>query len=521
VVDFRRYNGFSFEAFFSSSSLASMTKLPPEPADDKSGAPSGFSPEQIDEKLDQLWPKNVRAAAQSSLPLGQRVAHFNIRALLGQGAFGVVYLADDTIENRPVALKLPRVEVLCNPERRKRFSAEAELAIQFDHPGIVKVYQCETEGPTPFIASSWCDGGDLGNWRAQQTAHGADLPPWEDVVEIMAVVADAVDYAHRQGVTHRDLKPANILLCRRLDQASEGKSGLAGFHPKVTDFGLAKLSDPSIEDASASLLVGTPIYMAPELLNRTNDICDDPALADVYSLGAILFEMLAGASPIQGETYFEVLSNIRNEPSLRLSHFRKDLPVELTVICAACLHKNPAARYESAARLAEDLRRCLSGKPVAGKAINVAARGKFWFGRKDWYSIAGWFAIGSQSLVTTWLVLSDFFKVVFGVLTMQEYLTILPQLIFIAVATSFSMILLGIFTLSRKRWAAWGGVALAAFNLLAPISALLSQPLIFNEVYNANDPYFSFKIHLILLLCFLSQLVLFLCAAWPAKRTRI
>ena len=497
-----------------------MNEFPDDSVTDQSGDQSGLSKQQIDEKLDQLWPKNVPAAAQSNLPLGQRVAHFTIRALLGHGAFGVVYLADDTIENRPVALKLPRLEVLCNPEKQKRFSAEAELAIQFDHPGIVKVYQCDTEGPTPYIACAWCDGGDLGNWKAQQTAQGEDQPPWEDVVELMADVADAVHYAHEQGVAHRDLKPANILLCRRLDQASSEKTGLASFRPKVTDFGLAKLNDPSIHDASSSLLVGTPIYMAPELLNRTSEMRTDPALADVYSLGAILFEMLSGFSPIRGETYFEVLSNIRNEPSLRLNQFRKNLPVELTVICASCLHKNPAARYESAARLAEDLRLCLSGEPVTGKAIHAFARGKFWFGRKDWYSIAGWFAIGSQALVTTWLVLSDFFKVVFGVLTMQEYLNILPQLILIAATTSLSMILLGALTIKRKRWAAWGGVALSAFNLVAPVMALLNRPVIFNEVYNANDPYFSFKIHLILFLCCASQLVLFLCAAWPAKRGR-
>ncbi len=480
----------------------------------------GLSKQQIDEKLDQLWPKNVRTAAQSNLPIGQHVAHFKIRAHLGQGAFGVVYLADDTIENRPVALKLPRVEVLWNPEKRKRFSAEAELAIQFDHPGIVSVFQYETEGPTPYIASAWCDGGDLGKWKTQQAARGEYKPPWKHVVELLADVADAVHYAHEQGVTHRDLKPANILLCRRLDQASEENSGLASFRPKVTDFGLAKLNDPSIGDACSSLLVGTPIYMAPEQFNRASDKLTDPALADVYSLGAILFETLSGISPIKGETYFEVLSNIQNESALRLNQVRRDLPTALTVICDTCLHKNPEARYESAARLAEDLRLCLSGKPVTGKTIHAIARAKFWFGRKDWYSIAGWFAIGSQTVVTTWLVLSDFFKVVFDVLTMQEYLAILPQLIWIAATTSLTMILLGAFTIKRRRWAAWGGVALSAYNLSAPISAFMNQPVIFNEVYTANDPYFSFKIHLILLLCFLGQLVLFLCAAWPTKPAR-
>ena len=481
---------------------------------------SRLSQQLIDEKLDQLWPQDVRAAIHSNLPLGQRVAHFKIRALLGNGAFGVVYLADDMIENRPVALKLPRLEVLCDPEKRRRFAQEAGLAMGFEHPGIVKVHQCDMEGPTPYIASSWCDGGDLGNWRNQQAAQGADLPPWEHVVELMADVADAVHYAHEQGVVHRDLKPANILLCRRLDETSDEKSGLASFFPKVTDFGLAKMNDPSIVDASSSLLVGTPIYMAPELLNRASDVTTDSKSADIYSLGAILFEMLSGVSPIKGETYFEVLSNIRNEAPHRLSQVRRGLPAELSIICSACLHKNPAARYESAAELAEDLRRCLAGRPITGRAINAIERGKFWFGRKDWFSIAGWFAIGSQSLVTTWLILGDFFKVVFGVLTLEQYVDLLPQLILIAIMTSFSMIVLSVFTIKRKWWAAWGGVALSAINLSAPVIAMVNRPIIFDDIYDSNDPYFSFNIHLILFLCFFCQLVLFICAAWPTKPRR-
>jgi len=494
-----------------------MNKLSDESPESENDDQVSLSQKWIAEKLDELWPHNIRAAVQSNLPLGQRVAHFKIRALLGSGGFGVVYLADDMIENRPVALKLPRLEVLCSPEKRQRFSLEAELAIGFDHPNIVKVYQCDIEGPTPYIASAWCDGGDLGNWKHEQAAQGAGLPPWEHVVELMAGVADGVHYAHEQGVVHRDLKPANILLCRRLDEASQERSGLASLFPKVADFGLAKMNDPSIVDANSSLLVGTPIYMAPELLNRASDNRADPRSADVYSLGAILFTMLSGVLPMKGETYFEVLSNIRHETPLRLSQLRKDLPPELSTICAACLNKNPAARYESAARLAEDLRLSLAGEPVAGKVINAASRSRFWFGRKDWFSIAGWFAVGSQSLVTIWLMVGDFFKVAFGLLSLQEYLSLLPLLILIAIMTSFSMILLGVLTIKRKWWAAWGGVALSAINLSGPVVAMVNQPLIFDKLYGANDPYFSFNNHLILFLCFLCQFVLFLCAAWPNR----
>ena len=472
---------------------------------------------QISQKLDQLWSTGFRASAVTNSALGQRVANYKIRSLLGAGAFGIVYLADDELENRPVALKLPRLEVLCDPEKRQRFSSEAEIAAGFDHPGIVKIYACDMEGPTPYIATQWCDGGDLAKWNIKQIAQGNAAPAWQEVAMMMADVAEAVHYAHEQGVVHRDLKPANILLCHNLEEGSEGKSSLADFRVKVADFGLAKLNDPNIVDTHSSLLVGTPIYMAPEQL-RSGDDFSPSAATDIYSLGAILFEMLTGESPIQGETYFEVLANIQNQTPRSLNQFRLRIPSDLNAICSTCLRKNPAARYDSAARLAKDLRTCAAGGRVVGKSINVLARLKFWFGRQDWFSIAGWFAIGSQTLVTLWLVLGDFFKVKFGLLTMQEYVDLLPTLILIAFATSFMMIFFGAFTIKRRWWAACGGAILAAFNMSEPLLAIFRRPVIFDEIYKNSEPYFSFQIHMILLLCFAAQFFLFLCAAWPRRR---
>ena len=405
-----------------------------------------------------------------------------------------------------------------DPEKRQRFSTEAKIAASFDHPGIVEIYACEIEGPTPYIATQWCDGGDLGKWHARQLAQGDTSPPWHDVVMLMADVADAVHYAHQKGVVHRDLKPANILLCRKLTEDHQGSSGLAGFQAKVADFGLAKLNDPNIIDTHSSLMVGTPIYMAPEQLRRSNNEFSSPAAADIYSLGAILFEVLTGHSPIQGETYFEVLASIQNRSPRSLSEFPVQIPSDLNSICSICLKKNPAARYDSAAQLAADLRTCAAGDRVVGKSINVVARSKFWFGRQDWFSIAGWFAIGSQTLVTIWLVMGDFFKVKFGLVTMQEYVGLLPTLIAIAVATSFLMIFLGAFTIKRRWWAAWGGAILAAVNLSEPLFAIVNRPVMFDEIYENSEPYFSFQIHMILLLCFGSQLILFLCAAWPRRQ---
>ena len=325
---------------------------------------------QISQKLDQLWPPDSRAGSNASFAVGQQVANYKIRSLLGTGAFGVVYLADDEIENRPVALKLPRLEVLYDAAKRERFSTEAEIAASLDHPGIVKIYACEIDGPTPYIATQWCDGGDLAKWKSQQVAQGNPAPTWQDVALLMADVADAVHYAHEQGVTHRDLKPANLLLHRKPNRGSQEKPGLADFQVKVADFGLAKLNDPEIIDTHSSLMVGTPIYMAPEQLLRSVDDCTNPAAPDIYSLGAILFELLTDESPITGTTYFEVLANIQNRSPRSLSEFPLGMPTALNQICNICLKKNPAARYDSAAQLARDLRSCVSGGRVVGKSLS-------------------------------------------------------------------------------------------------------------------------------------------------------
>ena len=135
------------------------------PSDQSNQESSALLQDQISQKLDRLWSKGFDPGSRANLALGQKVANYKIRSLLGTGAFGVVYLADDEIENRPVALKLPRLEVLYDPVKRQRFSTEAEIAVSFEHPGIVKIYACDMEGPTPYIATQWCDGGDLGSGK--------------------------------------------------------------------------------------------------------------------------------------------------------------------------------------------------------------------------------------------------------------------------------------------------------------------------------------------------------------------
>ena len=309
---------------------------------------------EIDDRLNQLW---SREASPVDSPLGatvgQKLGHYKIRAYLGSGSFGIVYLADDTVNQRPVAIKLPRPEVLVDSDKRARFFNESEIVSQLDHPGIIKVFEAGIDGLTPFIATQWCNGPDLSVWLAERQRKKMALPTWQETAEFVAKLADAIHYAHQHGICHRDLKPANILLDYSLDQDADAAE-LSNYTPKVADFGLAKLADPILTATSSSLLVGTPVYMAPELIQGSESPhASKNDTADIYSLGVILFELLTGRSPIAGEGYFEVLKNIRSAPRTRLSAFRKDLPPQLEKICATCLSQKPSSTLRISGRFSK------------------------------------------------------------------------------------------------------------------------------------------------------------------------
>jgi len=214
--------------------------------------------DSLDSRLERLWSGDHEfGALHTGLKRGQQVAHFRIRALLGCGAFGFVYLADDSRTDQPVALKLP--------DKRQRFGVEAGVAEKLEHPGIVKVRESDLTGPVPFIATEWCDGPDLSQWLAIRLEDKLPVPEWRNVVELVAAVADAIEHAHEKGIAHRDLKPANILL--NSSNEDTDSQGLRQYKPQVTDFGLAKLDELAVADSRSSLMIGTPMYMAPERLN--------------------------------------------------------------------------------------------------------------------------------------------------------------------------------------------------------------------------------------------------------------
>jgi WD40 repeat protein len=327
------------------------------------------------------------SGAAGDTPLSA-LGRFAIRRELGRGGFGIVFLADDPVLGRAVALKVPRPEVLVTAELRQRFQREARASAGLDHPHIVPVHEVGEVGSLCYIVSAYCPGISLAQWLNQQT----EPVPVRDAAALLRDLAGAVQHAHAHGVVHRDLKPANILLVsggvvsgewsEREPVATIHHSPLTTHQPKITDFGLAKLAQeehPGAETQSGAI-VGTPQYMAPEQAAGKNREVG-PA-ADVYALGAMLYELLTGRPPLQGETHLDTLLQVQFSEPLPPTRLRPKLPRDLETICLKCLEKEPARRYGAACELAADLDRFLAGEPIDARPAGRLERTWKWARRR-------------------------------------------------------------------------------------------------------------------------------------------
>jgi WD40 repeat protein len=305
-----------------------------------------------------------------------QLGRFRVIRELGRGGAGIVYLAVDPLLRRNVALKVPRLDALGTPELRRRFLREAQAAAGLDHPNIVPIHEVGEIGPFCYLVSTYCPGPSLASWLKQQRE---PVSP-QVAAELVTTLAVAVHYVHSQGILHRDLKPANILLVSGGAVSGEWSgdrpptthySPLTSHQPKITDFGLAKWTEGQA-DTKTGTVVGTPFYMAPEQAEgRQRDI--GPA-TDVYALGVILYEMLTGKTPFQGEPDLNVLKQVVGQEPAPPRTRRPELPRDLEAVCLKCLEKEPRQRYATAAALAEDLHRFLAGDSTTARPAGPMRR---------------------------------------------------------------------------------------------------------------------------------------------------
>jgi WD40 repeat protein len=283
------------------------------------------------------------------------VAGYEILGELGRGGMGVVYKARQTALKRLVALKMILAGSHAGQPELERFRREAEAVARLQHPHIVQIHEVgEAEG-RPYFSLEYVAGGSLAH-----RLNGTPLPA-SQAARLVETLALAIHAAHQQGVVHRDLKPANVLL------TADGQ-------PKITDFGLAKLLEGDAGQTETGAVMGTPSYMAPEQAWGKSKVKTVGPVADVYALGAVLYELLTGRPPFRAETPLETLYQVVAEDPVPPSRFLPKVSRDLETICLKCLEKEPRKRYASALALADDLRRFLEGKPIQARPIGRVAR---------------------------------------------------------------------------------------------------------------------------------------------------
>src|SRR5262245_4431739 len=308
-----------------------------------------------------------------------------ILGVLGEGGMGVVYKAVQTAVGRVVALKMIRGGS-GSANQRARFRAEAEAAAKLTHPGIARVYEFGECAGALYFTLEFCDGGSLAN--------KLDGTPWHPAAaaRLAEMLADAVAAAHKLGIVHRDLKPGNILLAS--PHGSDGGTvtdpsartfryaALRAPHgavPKVADFGISKRLDSPDGPTATGAVVGTPSYMSPEQASGESKRVGPPA--DVYALGAVLYELLTGRPPFKAQGVLETLDLVRHQEPVAVRDLNPACPRDLETICLKCLQKAPEKRYAGAAELADDLRRFQEHRLIVARPVGRAEQFAKWVKR--------------------------------------------------------------------------------------------------------------------------------------------
>ncbi len=304
-------------------------------------------------------------ATQDGPQASQRVAHFELITRLGTGGFGTVWEARDTELDRLVALKIPRKSQLSVRET-EQFFREARTAAQLKHSNIVPVHEVGKAGAIIFIVTDLIHGVPLSEWLKESQ------PTVQETVQLCATLAEALAYAHQQGVVHRDLKPSNVMLDR-------------DHQPHIMDFGLAKRELGEITMTIDGTVLGTPAYMSPEQAQGKTHWID--RRTDIYSLGVMLFQMLTGELPYRGTAQQQIQQRVVDDapdPCKLNAH----VPADLATICLKCLERDANRRFANAGEVAAELRRYMRGEPIKSRPISGMHRAVRWAKRKPALALA-------------------------------------------------------------------------------------------------------------------------------------
>ena len=323
----------------------------PTLAGDVSGTASeatGVDPGLADETFD-----HGGEAPRAAPALNPTVPGYEILGELGRGGMGVVYKARQVGLDRIVALKMILAGAHAGAEDLDRFRVEAEAVARLQHPNIVQIYEIGERGGLPYFSLEYVEGGSL-----DRRLDGTPMAP-AAAARLVDQLARAVAAAHRHRIIHRDLKPANVLI------AEDGT-------PKLTDFGLAKKLDVDEGRTRSGAIMGTPSFMAPEQAGGKHGAIG-PA-ADIYALGAILYDLVTGRPPFKAATPLDTVLQVLSEEPVPPGRLQPGLPADMETICLKCLEKDPARRYASAQDLADELRRFLEGRPILARPIGRLAR---------------------------------------------------------------------------------------------------------------------------------------------------
>lgn len=370
---------------------------------DAQNAPSSTDVGDSADRKKSHWPRKSRDSRPVEPPPG-----YELLEEIGRGGMAVVFRAKQQILNRVVALKMLLAGGVASKEVLARVQQEARAVAQLQHPGIVQIHEVGEHRGLPYLSLEYVAGGTLHEWLG-----GRPLPPLE-AAHVIEQLARTTHYAHEHGIVHRDLKPANVLLTERpptlqssttipIDQVtpptgttppkvatlarawerdqSPPRSGERGYEvqTKISDFGLARVLGSRSDLTATGQVIGTPSYMAPEQAAGTVD--DVSPAQDIYSLGAILYELLTGRPPFRGSSLFDTLEQVRTTEAVPPRQLQPRVPRDLETICLKCLEKSPDHRYPTAAALAEDLRRVQDGHTITARPASSFERSWKWVRR--------------------------------------------------------------------------------------------------------------------------------------------